>query len=163
MHHFKPSFFPLKCSTATRSRRYQAIFCAISQDNCFDIYAIFNLKKTTGKLLDTGSNQLNSFLSRASLFEGKLQRASLIEIEQVDYLIKETIAFRPVYRKCDAKSINIGETYFLGENVITCNLNRNRFSEQKYATIMNKFTLKLNFFVRNNGQKWLLNKMQMEA
>ena len=34
--------------------------------------------------------------SKSSLFEGKLRRASVIEIEQVYYSIKETVAFRHV-------------------------------------------------------------------
>ena len=50
--------------------------------------------------------------SKSSLFEGKLLRASVIEIEQVDYSIKETVAFRHVYMKCEAKSFDNGETSF---------------------------------------------------
>ena len=50
--------------------------------------------------------------SKSSLFEGKFPRASVIEIEQVDYLIKETVAFRHVYIKCEAKSFDNGETSF---------------------------------------------------
>ena len=37
--------------------------------------------------------------SKSSLFEGKLRLTSVIEIEQVDYSIKETVAFRHVYMK----------------------------------------------------------------
>ena len=47
--------------------------------------------------------------SKSSLFEGKLRLTSVIEIEQVDYSIKETVAFQHVYIKCEAKSFDNGE------------------------------------------------------